>query len=153
MFILNFHIFRTKVLKNQACSFLTLVNSSTSVEYDSYVDGRSSNDTYFIAIGHRCNLSRVVKCTSMFCTVITSLPVQNHKNMDNNLPFSDLTNHFKCSKDVDSASFAGSALTLSCFEDIEYLKGLKFSLEHNTMRIRLVENVKKLYHASLLTHS
>ena len=64
--------------KNQACSsVITLVNSSTSAGYDSYVDGSyGSIGSAVLAIGCHCNSSSIVKCTSMFWTL------QNHKNMD-----------------------------------------------------------------------
>ena len=105
------------MLKNQACSSsITSVNSSTSAGYDSYVDGSSSIGPDVLAIGCQCNPSRKVKCSSMFSTL------QNHKNMDRDLPFIDFTNHFRCSKNVHSALFAGSALNnLLIFLDVSCL--------------------------------
>ena len=72
--ILSFHfkLFTSSILNNttkQACSsFITLVNSSSSAGYDSYVDGSFSNGLHVLAKGRRRYPSRIAKCTSMLCT-------------------------------------------------------------------------------------
>ena len=68
----HFKLLTSSILNNntkQACSsFITLVNSSSSAWYDSYVDGSSNNGLNVLAKGRQCCPSRTAKCTSMLCT-------------------------------------------------------------------------------------
>ena len=76
----HFKLFTSSILNNttkQACSsFITLVNSSSSAGYDSYVDGSSNNGQFATMIGNLPIGNHIAEPRQWLPTVVSACHVQ-----------------------------------------------------------------------------